>query len=499
MVRQIAVICFFFYFGNHWLNSCAQESSSVEVLNTNELVFEKIGNSTIRKMIGNVILKQDSTLLYCDSAYHNTDSKIINAFGHVKIEVPGQVAITCKQLTYLVAERRADMHKDVSLTDGQTTLKTEHLIYLRGSQTAFYTTGGTLTNSDGLMKSQFGNYNTATKIATFARKVELNNPDMHLISDSLVYETTPQTILFVSPTTIKNSENQEIKTNKGRYFRKDKKLWLYQRSTVSNEDYILTGDTLFFDDSLGTGFGRCNVVSWKKDSSGYIAGDKLVFKKQNKQALYTENPWMWMQMESDTMMLVSDTLEVWNDSLNHKEYIHGWPHCQFVMTDLQGKSDSISDMTKDSLLRLYHKPVIWSAENQLTGDTISIWVKNKQPDSLFVSENTFLISQVDSIGFNQIKSRWLHGKFINNQIVWLRFIGNAESIYFSRDKNEVLGMNQSKSAGIFITLVNNKPSRIQFYKKPEAIFYPYFEVIDKLNRLDGFSWRLKERPTRWFP
>ena len=450
-------------------------------------------------MIGNVILRQDSTLLLCDSAFHNTDSKIINAFGHVRIEVPGHVNITCKRLVYTIAERRADMYQDVNLSDGQMTLKTNHLVYLRGSQTAYYTTGGTLNTADGQMQSRFGYYNTLTKTATFSQNVVANNPDMRLQSDSLIYETSAQTVFFVAPTTIQDAEKQEIKTSSGKYSRKIKKLWLYQRSTVSSSDYTITGDTLIFDDSTGTGVGRCNVVSWKKDSSGYAAGDQLTFNKRSKQARYTENPWMWLNLDTDTLMLVADTLEIWNDSLKNKEYIHGWPNCQFLMTELQGNADSVSYTTKDSVLRLYQKPVIWSAENQLTGDTISIWVKHKQPDSLFAAENIFIISKVDSIGFNQIKGKKLQGKFSKNQLVWLLITGNTESIYFSRDGAEILGMNQTKSSGIFITLENNKPNRIQFFKKPEAIFYPYFEVFDKPNRLDGFSWRIEERPIRWFP
>jgi hypothetical protein len=166
------------------------------------------------------------------------------------------------------------------------------------------------------------------------------------------------------------------------------------------------------------------------------------------------------------------------------------------MRNLQGSADSLEYNRKDSILYLYYNPVLWSDNNQMSGDTIVLTLKNETADSLHLYPKGFLISKEDTIGFNQVKGKQVFGKFESGALNRMRISGNAESIYFTRneEKNTYEGMNQSLSNEIFILFDENKPSRISFLGKPEGTFYPIYEVLEQSNRLEDFNWRESERP-----
>jgi hypothetical protein len=188
-----------------------------------------------------------------------------------------------------------------------------------------------------------------------------------------------------------------------------------------------------------------------------------------------------------------DTLEI--------RVFRAYHNVRFFMNDMQGRADSMVYFYDDSLIYLYSDPVLWSEDNQLSGDTVAVWMKNSKADSMWVGNHGFLVSQEDTVGFNQIKGTELRAKFLDNQIHWLHVIGSSESIYFVKDDKDSLqttyqGMNESKSQEMKIFFEENEVQKILFLKQPEGIFHPFFEVAIKENRLEGMRWRIQERPER---
>ncbi|HHG85206.1 MAG TPA: hypothetical protein ENJ82_10715 [Bacteroidetes bacterium] len=116
-------------------------------------------------------------------------------------------------------------------------------------------------------------------------------------------------------------------------------------------------------------------------------------------------------------------------------------------------------------------------------------------DTMSIPLDAFIISEEDSIGYNQIKGRSMQAKFRENKLhkMWLN--GNSESIYFTKDdQDKYLGMNKATCSDMYITFENNKPSTILFKKNPEGSFSPMHLVLFEENKLDGFIWRKAERP-----
>jgi len=162
---------------------------------------------------------------------------------------------------------------------------------------------------------------------------------------------------------------------------------------------------------------------------------------------------------------------------------------------MSGKCDSIYINQKEGITKLLFNPVLWSGENQMTGDTIHL-ISNKQTeklDTLKVFNNAFLV-QKDSAGYNQLKGERLIGLFTNNELDTVNIIKNTQVIFFSRnEKDELVGINNTLSSSIQMYLKNQKIIGIRFLKQAKGKVYPPSQFPENARIFPGFIWRGEER------
>nr|MDA3930588.1 hypothetical protein [Prolixibacteraceae bacterium] len=117
------------------------------------------------------------------------------------------------------------------------------------------------------------------------------------------------------------------------------------------------------------------------------------------------------------------------------------------------------------------------------------------PNEVYLNENSFIIQQNDSTKFNQIKGKNMVG-LINGQILYrINVNGNGQSIYYPADDKEYIGINKAESSNITLYLSDNQINRITFIGSPVGTMKPLIEQVSPESHLDGFNWRIKERPT----
>jgi hypothetical protein len=157
--------------------------------------------------------------------------------------------------------------------------------------------------------------------------------------------------------------------------------------------------------------------------------------------------------------------------------------------------DSLVYTGADSTMFMYNNPVIWSGENQLTADTMSLTLRNGKMDSLVLYNASFIISRDDSTRFNQIKGKEMVGYFLDNQLYKIRVFGNAESVYFIReDDGTLIGINKGVSSNILIFVEKNKVKRITPIGNPAYNMYPEQDLAPADMKLRDFKWMEKNRP-----
>ena len=130
----------------------------------------------------------------------------------------------------------------------------------------------------------------------------------------------------------------------------------------------------------------------------------------------------------------------------------------------------------------------------MTAEKIQFISKNPDPDIARLETNAFLVMSEDSVKFNQISGKLIIGQIFDNKLRIADVNGNAQSLYYLKDKNRYSGMNRLISSKIKLHLTDNQIDSIRFYPKPEGKTIPLKELQPEDIHLDGFFWRESERP-----
>ncbi|HWR99276.1 MAG TPA: hypothetical protein VN249_01615, partial [Prolixibacteraceae bacterium] len=195
----------------------------------------------------------------------------------------------------------------------------------------------------------------------------------------------------------------------------------------------------------------------------------------------------------DSLATASDTLKSKDDKI-----FMAYHRVRFYKKDLQGICDSLSYQMKDSVMRLFKDPVLWSEVHQMTAERIEYRPHNPGPDIARLDNNGFIISREDSIKYNQISGKVLIGYIFNNALKTIEVNGNAITLYYLKNKDRYSGMNKLESSKINVYLLNSKIDSITFYPKPEGKTIPMKELTPEQAVLKGFQWRESEKPKTRF-
>jgi hypothetical protein len=156
---------------------------------------------------------------------------------------------------------------------------------------------------------------------------------------------------------------------------------------------------------------------------------------------------------------------------------------------------------KDSVFRLFKNPLAWSSgNNQISGDTMFVYTKNKKARRMYVFENALAINKIGPNFYNQIKGNTINAYFRNGVIDYIRAKGNAESIYYTQDEGKAyVGVNKAKADIIDMIFKLNKDKANELYRvilrnDAEGTMSPMRKVNFDEMRLRGFKWQEEKRP-----
>ena len=473
----------------------AQEGNKkIRVENANSLEFnEQFSEAQVLK--GNVVLSHQGTFLYCDSAYLFDKENRLEAFSNVRIE-SDTVKITGNRLTYNANEKQALINGDVVLTDPGTILTTNELYYNTATGVANYITGGKIVSNRNKneLTSEFGSYFSKEKNFYFKRKVVLINEKYTMFGDTLRYNTLSETAFFLGPTTIKSKENT-IYCENGYYNTKTDIAEFGKNAWIKGKTQKIKGQSLYYDRKLAFGKALRNVEVIDSVQRVKVTGNYALYYEINERVTVTDSALFHQFFENDTLILHADTLKAFTTANTGYRTFKAYAHCQFLKKDMQGKCDTLIYSYADSVMRMYGKPIIWSDENQLTGNFTTIHLKNSKVDHLILHENGVIASKEDTVRFNQIKGKTITGFFTNNELRKIDVKGNGQSVYYSKDdKNDYIGINKAICSDMEILLDSSKVEEILFLTQPEAVFYPVNELGYKEWMLKDFKWLGAFRP-----
>jgi lipopolysaccharide export system protein LptA len=460
--------------------------------------IEKLTGKRVTRLLGNVSLNQEDIYMTCDSAWFYTGINQVKAYSRIHMYQGDTLHLYGDSLFYDGATENASVDGNVELIDKETHLYTNSIKYDVANEIARYNTGGKITNGENTLTSIIGIYYVSQNLFHFKDSVNIVNPDYVMTADTMDYNTETETAFFTGPSEMEG-DSIYLYCEKGWYDTKNDISRIWKNAVIDNRQQVIRGDSLYYDDQKGYGLAFRNTSITDTTNSIIIKGDYAWYYETPERFMVTDKALFIQVSDKDTLFLHADTISaITRSDSTMKDYrlMRAFHGCRIYSKDFQAKCDSLSYSFRDSVIRMYTAPVLWSEENQLVADSIALFTKNRMVDRMELFSSAFVTNQVDDSRFNQIKGRSLTGFFRDNELYKINVEGNGETIYYLLDGDEIVGVNQAKCARIEIFVEDGKITEIFEYQNPEGVIDPPSGVNPETLRLEGFSWFDLIRPKK---
>lgn len=474
----------------------AQEKLKVEILHADEVVMDP-SISEAQRLLGNVRFKYKDALMFCDSAYRFNDGNFI-AYSKVRIVQGDSLQLFSDRLSIDNTTKVAHLSDNIRLREKDMTLTTDLLDYDFDTDIASYYGGGKITSktNSNILTSEQGFYDTESKFFQFRKDVELVNPEYTISSDTLRYSSNAEQAFFYGPTTI-NSEDTEIYCENGWYNTVSDLCQFNENALITSGSTIMKGDSIFYNGKTGDGEVFRNVEIQDTTSNYLIQGEYGRHNERERRSLVTGKAEMIQFFDGDSLFLHADTLLALPDSIG-KQVIHASERVKFFKSDLQGKADSLTYSESDSLLSLFGKPIIWSKENQISGDQIDLTLNGGKIREMHIDKNSFIISEAIPGKYNQIKGKRTIGYFTDNSLRRIDVFGNGQIVYFPSEEKDgrtsITGLNRVDCSDVSLEVKENEIVKVALLTKPSGALHPLQKAQESEFTLEGFFWNTLQRP-----
>lgn len=493
----------------------------VHLVNADVLKYDQYEHPGAQILVGNVIITHTGMKLNCDSAVVYEASNSFMAVGHVKMTQGDTLSLTGDSIYYNGESQIAEARRNVVMTHRKTKLFTDNLNYDRVEKKGYFFEGGRMVDGDNDLTADWGEYHTDTRQATFNDRVQLENPEFRLVSDTLHYDTTTKWSQLTGPSNIYSGDSR-IYTENGFYNTNLKQARLYDRPQLFNKASKMLGDSLHYDKNTGLSEAFGNVSYTDTLNRNTLQGEYGFYNELTGEAMATGRALAkdFSQSLTDTLFIHADTLRAYaynmdTDSLYRT--LHGYFHVRAYRSDFQAVGDSLAGCTQDSTVTLYKDPIVWSGNRQILGETITAYLNDSTVDSVYVDRQALLVERLDTLHFNQVAGRqmraYYRGKVMHENVV----DGNGTVVYYPYEQDSLI-LYQVYFQSARLHVLYDRQGQLDSIKGPagEGLLYPiglapkehtwlpnfaWFDYLRPANKYDLFEWRSKKAGTelKWVP
>lgn len=451
-------------------------------------------------LIGNVRITHDGMILTCDSAVVYENSHSFLAYGSVNMTQGDSISLKGDSLYYDGTQEFAQVFDNVEMRHGTLTLYTDILNYDRRDDRGFYDTGGKIVDRKMQLTSDNGEYFTNTKTAVFHYNVLLTNDAKDsLVTDTLYYDANIKLAHAIGPSNIMSGKST-IYTEDGYYSTTDGKAQMYQRPILFNEGKKLTGDSIFYDKETQQSFAYGHIVFTDEKNKMMLLGQYGWYDDKTGRALCTDSALAKDYSQGDdTLFVHADTLRMESFHLKTDSVyrnLMGYFHVRAYRNDMQMVCDSLSYTTRDSCMRLYKDPIIWSENRQILGEVISVYISDSTIDSIYVDQQALMIEQLaDTTLFDQVSGNLMRAWFREGELNQCWVDGNGCVVNYPMEKDSTfLYSNYIEAAKLRAYIEKRKLQRLVGFPSPQCSTYPLGQAPPEKTRLKGFAWFSDIRP-----
>lgn len=472
----------------------AQSDNLLEIKKAN-LLRGAVG---FERLLGDVFMKHQSSLIYCDSAHFFRDSNRAQLFGNVRIvDEVDPITTTSRYAEYNGNTKIAKLRDNVVFENEETTLYTDFLDYNRATNIANYFNDGRVVDSVNVLTSVRGRYEVNLERITFQTDVILVNPDYTLKTNYLIYLTIPKTAETKGLTNLVSSEGNTLDAEQGSFYNTQNKQFTFYKGTVETETSRVKAEELFYDEGKMYYEGKEDVRVFNKEREVEVFGDVGQYWEDRSYSLVYGNALVRKYFEKDTLYMISDSLVSFDSEEDSSSYLLAFKGVKLVKSGLSGRADSLAYNYSDSSIRLFDDPVLWNEKSQISSEKMEFYLVNEVLDRAYMETDAFAIIQDTLVNFNQMKGRKMTTYFLDGDIEKLHIEGNGESLYYALEADTLTqGINRTLSSTVTLTFDQGAIDRVAYTIRPDGRFIPVQEVDIENSRLEGFLWRVEERPSK---
>jgi len=497
---KISLVLLWFFAASPAFAQADKEPEEVKKINLHHAdlgVFDNIAGNNAQRLIGNVDAEHDGSVLLCDSAYLYPNNSI-DAFGNVHININDSLDMYGDRLYYDGNTKMAEFHDNVKMVDRKATLYTDELIFDRNSGIGRYFVWGRIEDSVNVLTSKKGYYYSRIETVYFKDSVVVVNPDYIMRSDTLKYQTQSERVYFIGPSTI-TGDSSYLYAENGFYDTQTKISRLSINAFIQNKSNTLSGDSIYNNKELGLAKAWRNVVMTDTANDVVITGEYAFYNKSAQYAYVVDSAQAIFVDETDSLYLHADTLMMLFDTLEKPTHLLAYYKMKFFKKQVQGLADSLVYSFNDSILALFHNPMLWFEENQISSKRIDLITRNQELDSAAFQGNVFLVSQdtIEPKFYNQVSGQNMFAWFVESEMRKISVRDKSESIYFLwEDDGTPIGMNTIRAKDMLIFMKNRQLETVTYIEKPIANVTPTHLVNPMDEKLKGFIWKPQWRPMK---
>jgi lipopolysaccharide export system protein LptA len=422
--------------------------------------------SEASRLIGNVKLSVDDAILTCDSAYRFDDGRF-EVFSNVIIKQEPNTVLTAEYGILKPDLGIVDINGGVVFNHEALSISCPSLIYILDSKHVSYSERANITDGNRNLSSDLGVYSSKTDRLYAGGDVVITELKDTIISDSLSLDRNDKTLRLYKKSHLEIN-GAFIHCERGQFNASTGKGWFSGDASVMDHQGLLAGDSIIINRNNNEGVAWGNVMISDSTRSMNVSGSY---------ASRTENFDLVTGVFDNLVQIVNiegaDTLRMNTLKLERREeMLFASGEVVFQQDAFSGNGDSLSwDRNKDQMW-LLGNPVVWSKEDEMTGDTVRMNLKDNKPLSMQLIGNAHVLSPSNDSLDHVISGRDLFALFTNGKLTSVNVIGNGFVRYYSIDDLEDVNLNTATCSQIQMLFAEGKVSRITLLGLPDGQFTP---------------------------
>ena len=245
--------------------------------------------------------------------------------------------------------------------------------------------------------------------------------------------------------------------------------WLAGDVKVDDDEGTVQGDSLAWGTSTSEVWGH--VVLAQCDGTGTVHGRYAL--RQDEDTLEVvvgddqQRAWLEQIDEGDTLRLAADTLQ------RKGEVLTAFHRVTLIQDELVGVSDSLVWMDDEGTIQMWGEPRLWSGEDKLSGDTLTLWLTDQSPDKLEMRGHAVVLSSANDTLAHRIQGRDLDAFFEEGELRFVDVVGNGEVVTFDVPEGEgSVRMNTAVCAKVTLEVSERKLTGIALKQSPRGQIQP---------------------------